>query len=148
MAQHDPHHPFSAAAATAITTAIAIAEGPGPSTSSVSAAQAAQGAGKKLRLCEDVKRGVVCNNLTELMVKTPEAAIDALQRGIHHRQTAETLCNKNSSRSHSIFTVKMMIKEITLDGEEQIRYGQLNLVDLAGGGGWGSGVGLVEGGRP
>lgn len=57
---------------------------------------------------------------------------DILQRGIQQRQTAATLCNKNSSRSHSIFTMKIMIKECNVDGEECIRHGQLNLVDLAG----------------
>lgn len=40
--------------------------------------------------------------------------------------------NKNSSRSHSIFTMKIMIKECNVDGEEVVRHGQLNLVDLAG----------------
>ena len=52
--------------------------------------------------------------------------------GILQRQTAETLMNKNSSRSHSIFTMKIMIKECNVDGEEVVRHGQLNLVDLAG----------------
>jgi kinesin family member 11 len=52
--------------------------------------------------------------------------------GIQQRQTAETLMNKNSSRSHSIFTMKIMIKECNVDGEEVVRHGQLNLVDLAG----------------
>ncbi len=50
------------------------------------------------------------------------------QRGIQQRQTAATLCNKNSSRSHSIFTLKIMIKECNVDGEEVVRHGQLNLV--------------------
>ena len=58
--------------------------------------------------------------------------LEILQRGIQQRQTAATLCNKNSSRSHSIFTMKIMIKEYNIEGEEVIRNGQLNLVDLAG----------------
>lgn len=95
-------------------------------------ASASHANSKKLRLCEDLKKGVVCSNLTETVVQKPDDAMNLLQRGITNRQTAATLCNKNSSRSHSIFTVKIMVKEITHDGEEQIRYGQLNLVDLAG----------------
>eukprot|EP00605_Chrysophyceae_sp_TOSAG23-4_P002869 GSChrysophyteH1.ASY1.ANO1.3160.1 assembled CDS len=59
---------------------------------------------KKLKLCEVEKKGVVCQNLEEITV------------GILQRQTAATLCNKNSSRSH----------------KEVVRHGQLNLVDLAG----------------
>ena len=48
------------------------------------------------------------------------------------RQTAATLMNKNSSRSHSIFTMKIMMKECNSEGEEVVKNGQLNLVDLAG----------------
>jgi kinesin family member 11 len=86
-----------------------------------------------LRLCEDVKKGgVVCQNLEEISVITIPDIFEILQRGIKRRQTAETLMNKNSSRSHSIFTLKIMIKEMNIDGEDVVRHGQLNLVDLAG----------------
>jgi hypothetical protein len=87
---------------------------------------------KKLKLCEDVKKGVVCQNLEEIAVLNANDIFDILQRGIQQRQTAATLCNKNSSRSHSIFTMKIMIKEYNVEGEEVVRHGQLNLVDLAG----------------
>jgi kinesin family member 11 len=87
---------------------------------------------KKLKLCEDVKKGVICQNLEEITVLTVNDIFEILQRGIQQRQTAATLCNKNSSRSHSIFTMKIMIKETNVEGEEVIRHGQLNLVDLAG----------------
>jgi kinesin family protein 11 len=87
----------------------------------------------RLRLCEDIKKGgVVCQNLEEITVLNATDILNILQKGIKQRQTAETLCNKNSSRSHSIFTMKIMIKETNVDGEEVIRNGQLNLVDLAG----------------
>ena len=85
-----------------------------------------------LRLCEDVKKGVVCQNLEEINVADVNAIFDILKRGIKQRQTAATLCNKNSSRSHSIFTMKIMIRETNVEGEEIVRNGQLNLVDLAG----------------
>ena len=87
---------------------------------------------KKLRLCEDVRKGLICQNLEEVNVLSEGDIFDILQRGIRLRQTAETLCNKNSSRSHSIFTLKMFIKETNVDGEDVVRQGQLNLVDLAG----------------
>ena len=87
---------------------------------------------KKLKLCEDLKKGVVCQNLEEITVLSVPDIFEILQRGIQQRQTAATLCNKNSSRSHSIFTMKIMIKECNVDGEEVVRHGQLNLVDLAG----------------
>lgn len=87
---------------------------------------------KKLKLCEVEKKGVVCQNLEEITVLSVKDIFEILQRGILRRQTAATLCNKNSSRSHSIFTMKIMIKECNVDGEEVVRHGQLNLVDLAG----------------
>jgi kinesin family protein 11 len=40
--------------------------------------------------------------------------------------------NSQSSRSHSIFTITVFIKEKSIDGEETIKVGKLNLVDLAG----------------
>ena len=111
---------------------------------------------RKLKLCEDIKKGVVCQNLEEITVLNAGDIFEILQKGntiyniiiiiliiliflsfplfqgILQRQTAETLMNKNSSRSHSIFTMKIMIKECNVDGEEVVRHGQLNLVDLAG----------------
>ena len=87
---------------------------------------------KQLKLCEDIKKGVVCQNLEEITVLNAKDIFDILHRGIEQRQTAETMMNKNSSRSHSIFTMKIMIKELQVDGEEVVRHGQLNLVDLAG----------------
>lgn len=87
---------------------------------------------KKLKLCEDGVKGVVCQNLEEITVLGATDIFEILQKGIQNRQTAATLCNKNSSRSHSIFTLKIMIKECNVDGEEVVRHGQLNLVDLAG----------------
>jgi len=88
----------------------------------------------KLKLCEDSKKGgsVVCQGLEEITVLTVKDIMEILERGIQQRQTAETLCNKNSSRSHSIFTLKINIREYNAEGEEVVRLGQLNLVDLAG----------------
>ena len=54
---------------------------------------------------------MVCQNLEEITVLNVTDIFEILQRGIQQRQTAATLCNKNSSRSHSIFTLKIMIKE-------------------------------------
>lgn len=42
------------------------------------------------------------------------------------------VCPSPNTRSHSIFTLKIMIKECMPDGQEVMRNGQLNLVDLAG----------------
>ncbi len=90
------------------------------------------GEAKKLKLMEVEKKGVVVQNLEEVTVLNSNDIFEILQRGIQQRATAATNMNKNSSRSHSIFTMKIMIKECNVDGEEVVRHGQLNLVDLAG----------------
>lgn len=38
------------------------------------------------------------------------------------------VCFVSSSRSHSVFSVTIHMKEITLDGEELVKIGKLNLV--------------------
>ncbi|MCL4129240.1 UNVERIFIED_CONTAM: hypothetical protein GTU68_041069 [Idotea baltica] len=40
--------------------------------------------------------------------------------------------NAHSSRSHTVFTVTVHIKENTIDGDELLKAGKLHLVDLAG----------------
>ena len=49
------------------------------------------------------------NPTTQVVVHNPEEIFKILQRGIENRATAATLCNKNSSRSHSIFTLKVRV---------------------------------------
>ena len=56
-----------------------------------------------------------------------------MDKGNKSRATGATQMNKDSSRSHSIFTiVTEMCTRSELDGKEHIRAGKLNLVDLAG----------------
>ena len=56
-----------------------------------------------------------------------------MDKGNKNRATGATLMNKDSSRSHSIFTIMTeMCTQSELDGKEHIRAGKLNLVDLAG----------------
>lgn len=52
-----------------------------------------------------------------------------MQAGKKNRSIGETLMNKASSRSHSIFTI---VVEAADTSGEHIRVGKLNLVDLAG----------------
>lgn len=90
---------------------------------------------KKLRLMEDVKRGgIYCQNLLEVTTPTAEHVFELLETGVKNRITSETLMNENSSRSHSIFTIRIHCKDTTAEaaGDDLLRIGQLNLVDLAG----------------
>lgn len=61
-----------------------------------------------------------------------EEVFTLVRRAIEKRKVAETLLNKASSRSHSIFTLTIHMKETTPDGEDLLKVGKLNLVDLAG----------------
>ncbi|VDK77860.1 unnamed protein product [Dibothriocephalus latus] len=76
---------------------------------------------------------VVVKGLREVAVLNKEEVYDILERGLARRQTACTILNAQSSRSHSVFTVTVHIKEICpKDGEVFLKIGKLNLVDLAG----------------
>ncbi|KAG8371393.1 hypothetical protein BUALT_Bualt13G0083100 [Buddleja alternifolia] len=87
---------------------------------------------KPIALMEDGKGGVNIRGLEEEIVTTANEIYKILEKGSAKRKTAETLLNKQSSRSHSIFSITIHIKECTPEGEEMIKCGKLNLVDLAG----------------
>lgn len=86
---------------------------------------------KKLRLLED-RSGVVVHGLEEVIVRSATEIYQVLDRGTAKRRTAATLLNNRSSRSHSIFTITIHLRESSPDGEDVIKIGKLNLVDLAG----------------
>lgn len=81
---------------------------------------------------ENLKRGVICHNLEEVGVKSIQEINDWLKKGVFKRQTAATLLNQQSSRSHAIFTFRILVTDVNDQMEEVIRQGQLNMVDLAG----------------
>ncbi|KAK8581511.1 hypothetical protein V6N13_144533 [Hibiscus sabdariffa] len=87
---------------------------------------------KPIALMEDGKGGVFVRGLEEELVTTANEIYKILEKGSAKRHTAETLLNNQSSRSHSIFSITIHIKECTPEGEEMIKCGKLNLVDLAG----------------
>jgi kinesin family protein 11 len=87
---------------------------------------------KPIALMEDGKGGIFVRGLEEEVVYSAGEIYKILDKGSAKRRTAETLLNKQSSRSHSIFSITIHIKELTHEGEEMIKIGKLNLVDLAG----------------
>lgn len=58
--------------------------------------------------------------------------IDIMKFGRENRATGSTKMNKDSSRSHSIFTIIIESSSVDEMGETHYRMGKLNLVDLAG----------------
>lgn len=65
------------------------------------------------------------------MIENPQDLKKRLEQGQQNRHVGETAMNRDSSRSHSIFSVTIEVNEF-IDGESKIRMGKLNLVDLAG----------------
>ena len=87
----------------------------------------------KLNLAESKETGVFVKGLTMIIVKSIPEIEKIMNEGTLNRQTAETKMNKESSRSHSIFTIYIETAEESKDGEDsRIKAGKLNLVDLAG----------------
>ncbi|XP_072280970.1 kinesin-like protein KIF11 [Pyxicephalus adspersus] len=90
--------------------------------------------GERLQMFDDPrnKRGVIIKGLEEVTVHNKDEVYHILERGAARRTTASTLMNAYSSRSHSVFSITIHMKETTVDGEELVKIGKLNLVDLAG----------------
>ncbi|XP_067124591.1 kinesin-like protein KIF11 [Centruroides vittatus] len=88
----------------------------------------------KLRLFEDATRkgSVVIQGLEEISVHSRNEVYKILERGSAKRKTAATMLNATSSRSHTVFSITMHVKETTNNGDELLKTGKLNLVDLAG----------------
>jgi kinesin family member C1 len=62
-------------------------------------------------------------------VEAPEQVQDLLRRASHNRAVAATLCNERSSRSHSVFQLRIEGKNHATGA---VATGLLNLIDLAG----------------
>ena len=55
------------------------------------------------------------------MVRSKDDVYAVIEKGSAKRQTAATLMNAHSSRSHTVFTVTIHIKENTDDGDELLK---------------------------
>ncbi|XP_052859833.1 kinesin-like protein Klp61F [Anopheles cruzii] len=88
----------------------------------------------KIRIFDDVQKkgSVIVQGLEEIPVHSKDDVYKLLAKGQERRKTASTLMNAQSSRSHTIFSIIVHIKENNIDGEEMLKIGKLNLVDLAG----------------
>ncbi|GBC08689.1 hypothetical protein RclHR1_08300005 [Rhizophagus clarus] len=87
---------------------------------------------RKLKIQDEgTKKGILTGH-EEVLVKNAADGIRALKQGSIKRHASQTNYNKNSSRSHSVFSITVHIKETMPDGEDLLKVGKLNLVDLAG----------------
>uniref|UniRef100_A0A915NXN0 Kinesin-like protein n=2 Tax=Meloidogyne TaxID=189290 RepID=A0A915NXN0_9BILA len=83
---------------------------------------------KKLEVKEHPEQGVYIAGLGMHICHNVADCESLMQTGFNSRHVGATLMNKDSSRSHSIFTV--YVEALSKSGH--IRMGKLNLVDLAG----------------
>ncbi len=68
---------------------------------------ASQAPGDSLALRESAERGVFVEGLTEVEVSSAAEAQAFVARGNRNRRTAATHMNRESSRSHSVFTLEV-----------------------------------------
>ncbi|XP_043919113.1 kinesin-like protein KIF17 [Protopterus annectens] len=87
---------------------------------------------QKLEIKEHPEKGVYVKDLSMHTVHSVTECEHIMETGWNNRSVGYTLMNKDSSRSHSIFTIYLEMSTLDADAEEHIRAGKLNLVDLAG----------------
>ncbi|XP_056399554.1 kinesin-like protein KIF17 isoform X2 [Hyla sarda] len=87
---------------------------------------------QKMELKEHPDRGVYVKALSQHTVHSVAECEKIMDTGWRNRSVGYTLMNKDSSRSHSIFTITIEICTTDEGGEDHLRAGKLNLVDLAG----------------
>ncbi|RDD47607.1 Kinesin-like protein KIF15 [Trichoplax sp. H2] len=84
-----------------------------------------------LSVLEDIRKGVYVDGLTERYITNARDAYQELMTGLKNRRVASTSMNRESSRSHAVFSLSVELKE-KKGKVTNIRTSRLNLVDLAG----------------
>ncbi|XP_059751408.1 kinesin-like protein KIF17 isoform X1 [Balaenoptera ricei] len=87
---------------------------------------------QKLELKEHPEKGAYVKGLSMHTVHSVAQCERVMETGWKNRSVGYTLMNKESSRSHSIFTISIEIYAVDERGKDHLRAGKLNLVDLAG----------------
>ncbi|XP_045468256.1 kinesin-like protein KIF23 [Harmonia axyridis] len=100
--------------------------------------------GKNLQpkiLREDLQKNMYVIGVTEVEVKSAEEAFEVLNAGKKKKRMGHTLMNSESSRSHSVFNIRLVqIEQVAHNSDgvavipdsNLIRISQLSLADLAG----------------
>ncbi|KAL5506186.1 hypothetical protein EMCRGX_G007780 [Ephydatia muelleri] len=87
-----------------------------------------------LKLREDGLGGVYIESLSEHVVRNTDEILHLVKLGSHQRTTAATKSNKDSSRSHAVFTIIVEHAQYDSSGGSGsvITIGKMRMVDLAG----------------
>ncbi|XP_039966326.1 kinesin-like protein KIF23 [Bactrocera neohumeralis] len=86
----------------------------------------------------DAKNNMFVHGVTEIEIKSVEEAIEAFQFGQKRKRMGHTVLNAESSRSHSVFNIRLVQAPTDCQGEHVVQdkrtivVSQLSLVDLAG----------------
>uniref|UniRef100_A0A2C9KW04 Kinesin motor domain-containing protein n=1 Tax=Biomphalaria glabrata TaxID=6526 RepID=A0A2C9KW04_BIOGL len=78
-----------------------------------------------------MNKGVFVDGLIEQVICNPRDAYQLIIKGWLNRGVAPTSMNREGSRSHAVFTVKIESKE-EVGGFQKSNISQINLIDLAG----------------
>lgn len=87
---------------------------------------------------EDAAHNMYVHGVTEVEIKSAEDAFNAFYLGLKRKRMAHTNLNAESSRSHSIFTIRLVqapvdeVGEAVIQNKKFLSISQLSLVDLAG----------------
>ncbi|XP_037875228.1 kinesin-like protein KIF23 [Bombyx mori] len=87
---------------------------------------------------EDAAHNMYVHGVTEIEIKSAEDAFDAFYLGLKRKRMAHTTLNAESSRSHSVFTIRLVqapvdeMGEAVIQNKKFLNISQLSLVDLAG----------------
>ncbi|CAH0404452.1 unnamed protein product [Chilo suppressalis] len=87
---------------------------------------------------EDGAHNMYVHGVTEIEIKSAEEAFEAFYLGLKRKRMAHTTLNAESSRSHSVFTIRLVqapvdeMGEAVIQNKKFLSISQLSLVDLAG----------------
>jgi kinesin family protein 6/9 len=84
-----------------------------------------------INIQDDPKYGITVKGLTLVHCESEEEALNQVFEGESTRTVAEHKLNKNSTRSHCIYTMHVECRS-RVESSEKVVYSKLNLVDLAG----------------
>jgi hypothetical protein len=78
------------------------------------------------------ERGFFVEHLYIVDCDSLDDCLAVLEEGLRNRTTGAQSSNEHSSRSHSVLTIHLEIKDYKFEGATQNRYGKISFVDLAG----------------
>lgn len=91
------------------------------------------------KLCHDALKAVYVQGGSEVEAKSAKQAMQLFLYGLSNRQTAATRLNDCSSRSHAVFTLKLVSYDVAkcaqsgqVEDANDLDVNQLSVVDLAG----------------